>query len=109
MRSVGDVFAKTNRLKAVGLEVFLFAFDFSNQQLLVFRVDVSRYQNAAYYDSYKAGHKNKHGRLHRLRLLINVGGLLAANQVFQACLAGDPVAFGFALRIACNEQFFQRR
>jgi hypothetical protein len=31
MRSVGDVFVKTNRVKAVGLEVFLFAFDFSNQ------------------------------------------------------------------------------
>ena len=31
MRSVGDAFVKTNRVKAVGLEVFLFAFDFSNQ------------------------------------------------------------------------------
>ena len=31
MRSVGDVFVKTNRVKAVGLEVFLFALDFSNQ------------------------------------------------------------------------------
>ena len=31
MRSVGDVFVETNRVKSVGLEVFLFAFDFSNQ------------------------------------------------------------------------------